>query len=77
MLKRAILVLAILILTLIVSPVIGAPDQPRNIILFGWDGAQRDHVNECLSRKELPNLQKLIDKGTFVDQLLQIGKFLS
>lgn len=27
---------------------------PRNIILFGWDGAQRAHVKECLGRGELP-----------------------
>lgn len=42
-------------------------DHPRNIILFGWDGAQRDHVTECLNRSELPNLQKLIDEGTIVE----------
>ena len=65
--KKATFVLATLILTLIASPMIGASDRPRNIILFGWDGAQRDHVRECLSRKELPNLQKLIDEGTFVE----------
>jgi predicted AlkP superfamily pyrophosphatase or phosphodiesterase len=40
---------------------------PRNIILVGWDGAQRAHVKECLARKELPTLQKLIDEGTMVD----------
>ena len=67
MLIRAILVLAILSLTPAVSSTIGAPDRPRNIILFGWDGAQLDHVKECLNRKELPNLQKLIDEGTFVE----------
>ncbi|MGB9620165.1 MAG: hypothetical protein ACPL7K_07120, partial [Armatimonadota bacterium] len=32
------------------------PPAQRNAILFSWDGAQRDHVNECLSRNELPNL---------------------
>jgi len=67
MLKRAPLVLVILSLIPVVSPTIGASDHPQNIILFGWDGAQRDHVKECLSRKELPNLQKLIDEGTFVE----------
>lgn len=67
MLDRATLVLAILSLTPVVSPTIGASDRPRNIILFGWDGAQRDHVKECLSRKELANLQKLIDKGGLVE----------
>lgn len=66
MLKRAILVLAILSLMPILPPTIAAGDKPQNIILFGWDGAQRDHVNECVNRMELPNLQKLIDEGTFV-----------
>jgi SAM-dependent methyltransferase len=50
-----------------VPPTIAAVEKPRNIILFGWDGAQRNHVNECLTRKELPNLQKLIDEGIFVE----------
>jgi len=67
MLKRAILVLATLSLMPVLPPTIAAGDRPRNIILFGWDGAQRNHVTECLNRRELPNLQKLIDKGTFVE----------
>ncbi|MGD8501491.1 MAG: hypothetical protein PVJ86_12635, partial [Phycisphaerales bacterium] len=65
--KTAVLILAILSLMPVVPPAMAVVDQPQNIILFGWDGAQRDHVNECLSRKELPNLQKLIDEGTFVE----------
>jgi hypothetical protein len=67
MLKKTILVLIILSLTPFISPSIEAADHPRNIILFGWDGAQREHVKECLNRKELPNLQKLIDEGIFVE----------
>jgi len=66
MLKRATLVLAILSLMPILPPTIAAGDKPQNIILFGWDGAQRDHVTECVNRMELPNLQKLIDEGTLV-----------
>jgi predicted O-methyltransferase YrrM len=38
----------------------------RNAILIGWDGAQREQVDQCLSRRELPNLQKLIDQGKYV-----------
>ena len=67
MLKRTTLVLAIVSLMLAVLPSVVAADKAQNVILFGWDGAQRDHVNECLSRKELPNLQKLIDQGTYVE----------
>jgi len=38
----------------------------KNVILIGWDGAQREHLKECLSRNELPNLQKLISEGNIV-----------
>ncbi|UCD27625.1 MAG: alkaline phosphatase family protein [Planctomycetota bacterium] len=40
---------------------------PRNIILVGWDGAQREHVKECLGRDELPNLKVLAKEGAMVD----------
>ena len=66
MLKKAILALAILVFVVVPPIANAAKDQPRNIILFGWDGAQRDHVNECLSRNELPTLKKLSKKGAYV-----------
>jgi SAM-dependent methyltransferase len=65
--KKAICVLSVLNLILVISPAFGASNHPRNVILFGWDGAQRNHVKECLERGELPNLQNLIDEGTFVE----------
>lgn len=40
---------------------------PKYVLLIGWDGAQRNHVNECLSRSELPNLQALIGEGSKTD----------
>ncbi len=42
--------------------------RPRvhNVILIGWDGAQREHVRECLKRGELPNLAKLASEGRLV-----------
>ncbi|MGQ9576751.1 MAG: alkaline phosphatase family protein [Thermoguttaceae bacterium] len=40
---------------------------PRNIILFGWDGAQREHVQQCLQRGELPTLKKLSQEGALVN----------
>lgn len=43
------------------------PPAQRNAILFSWDGAQREHMNECLSRHELPNLEALIKEGGIVD----------
>lgn len=42
-----------------------APHKPRNVILIGWDGAQREHVMECLERGELPNLKAIIQQGSF------------
>jgi len=42
-------------------------EKPRNIILIGWDGAQRNHVNECLQRGELPALKRLAAEGTMVE----------
>jgi len=41
--------------------------HPRIVLLIGWDGAQRNHVHECLGRGELPNLKKLGSEGTIVD----------
>ncbi|HUV03841.1 MAG TPA: alkaline phosphatase family protein [Armatimonadota bacterium] len=43
------------------------PAAERNAILFSWDAAQREHVNECLARNELPNLAALIAEGKMVN----------
>jgi len=40
---------------------------PNIVILFGWDGAQRNHVKQCLVRGELPNLKKMGSEGAFVE----------
>jgi predicted AlkP superfamily phosphohydrolase/phosphomutase len=50
------------------TPAVAAEEgkAPRNVILFGWDGAQRDHVNECLARGELPTLKKVGEEGAYV-----------
>ncbi len=42
------------------------PVPTLNVILIGWDGAQRNHIKECLARKELPNLEKLSREGSIV-----------
>ncbi len=39
---------------------------PRNIVLIGWDGAQRNHVKESLIKGELPNLKNLSLEGRLV-----------
>ena len=38
----------------------------QNVILVGWDGAQRERVRECLQRGQLPNLAKLASEGKLV-----------
>ena len=40
---------------------------PTNIVLVGWDGAQRDHLKEMIGRGEVPNLMVLAKEGTLVD----------
>jgi len=62
--KRPILVATLLILPATV-PLQAQP--PVNIILIGWDGAQRDHLNQSLRQGELPNLKKLSQQGTMVN----------
>jgi hypothetical protein len=61
----------LLILTLIIGLTAMANGQareerPRNVILIGWDGAQRDHIKECLGRGELTHLKKLSSEGALV-----------
>jgi hypothetical protein len=47
---------------------VAAGEAPaRNVILFGWDGAQRAHVLEALKRDELPTLKALQARGALVD----------
>jgi len=64
--RRVSFVCALAVVACLLSPVSAAVERPRNVILIGWDGAQRDHVDECLGRRELPNLQRLIDRGKYV-----------
>lgn len=42
------------------------PERPRNVILIGWDGAQRNHVKESLENGKLPNLRRLSSEGALV-----------
>jgi hypothetical protein len=38
----------------------------RNVVLIGWDSADRDRVWECLDRGELPNTAGLIEEGGII-----------
>ncbi|MHC4157173.1 MAG: alkaline phosphatase family protein [Planctomycetota bacterium] len=67
--KRIVLALGMAALAVIYLPSAGAKEEegpPRNVILIGWDGAQRNHLKECLGRGELPNLKKLASEGSLV-----------
>lgn len=44
----------------------GEFQRPKNILLIGWDGAQRNHIKECLGRGELVNMRKLASEGNLV-----------
>lgn len=64
--RRASLFCMVVFVAALVRPVQAAPSPPRNVILIGWDGAQREHVEQCLGRNELPSLKRLIDQGKYV-----------
>jgi hypothetical protein len=39
----------------------------RNIVVIGWDGAQRNHVHEMIAQNQLPNLVALCKQGKFIE----------
>lgn len=41
------------------------PVPPVNVVLVGWDGAQRAHMRELYDAGELPNLKALAAEGSF------------
>ena len=60
-------ILAFTILALVIASIPAFSAGGKNVILFSWDGVQREHMKECMSRNELPNLAALIKEGTLVD----------
>ncbi len=50
----------------------GAPQGPKNVIIIGWDGVQRDHFRQCFQKalpecpEGLPNLEALGQARDFV-----------
>jgi len=55
--------LALVLWTAATGCAIQPAEKPSNIVLIGWDGAQHEHVKECLGRNELPNLKMLASEG--------------
>ena len=62
-------VLSLVVILAVVGfvPAAQAADSGKNVILIGWDGSQRNHVNEMIEKKELPNLVALAKGGAMVD----------
>lgn len=46
----------------------------KNVILIGWDGAQRDHLYKMIERNKLPNLGKIIKEGSIVNINITTGE---
>ena len=68
--QKRLLVFQIPALVFLISAFIAASkaeDAPRGIVLIGWDGAQRNHINEMLAANQLPILAALAKDGTRID----------
>jgi predicted AlkP superfamily pyrophosphatase or phosphodiesterase len=61
------LLLGVLILASATAFKPSTPPRLRSAILISWDGALREHINECLKRNQMPNLAQLIQEGRMVD----------
>lgn len=65
--STASILIAASILSLFSSIGIAQHFQSPNIIIIGWDGTQRDHLNEMIQENEVPNLVALAQEGALVD----------
>lgn len=49
-------------------------DNFKNVILIGWDGMQRNHLNELLEENKLPNFNKyFLENGSCVNTMITTG----
>ena len=60
-------ILAATLVSLVFCQAVCADEGAKNVLLIGWDGAQRDHVKELLAKDELPVLAALAEEGALVD----------
>lgn len=63
----------LVLLTCAVSAVLAETAEPRNVILIGWDGCQREHLNQMIARSEVPHLIALSKEGSMVDIQVTTG----
>jgi len=64
MLRR---VLVILLFSALLAPPAYAEEQPPNVILISFDGYQRNHLWEQLEAGEMPNLERLMEEGVYLE----------
>ncbi len=64
MMKKFFIIFAIFCSTLCLS---AEPRKEQSVLLIGWDGTRLARIKELLKEKKLPNLQSVIDKGSFVE----------
>jgi hypothetical protein len=64
MLRR---VLVILLFSILLAPPAYAEEQPPNVILISFDGYQRNHLWEQLDSGEMPNLERLMEEGVYLE----------
>jgi hypothetical protein len=50
-----------------------AQDKPCNVLIIGWDGCQRAHLQEMIARHEVPHLMTLARHGALVDMDISSG----
>ncbi len=41
--------------------------EMQNMIVIGWDGVQREHLQEMIARNEVPHMMRLVEKGALID----------
>lgn len=75
--NRRVFLFVALLFALLVSglcPIGSAQDAaPRNILLIGWDGCNRDVLKDMSAGKELPVVTALVKEGTLVDITVTTG----
>jgi hypothetical protein len=62
----ALVVVVALLVACSAAALLAQAQAPKNILLVGWDGCQRDHLKEMIARSEVPNLIALAAKGNLV-----------
>jgi hypothetical protein len=67
MFARSRLLFAILLLASTTAFKPSTLPRQRSAILISWDGALREHINDCLKRNQMPSLAQMIREGRMVD----------